>query len=123
MIDSTNIELRKSKYEDLRKYANNQIYTLPKYMIIRKIPLVFLGFLILCLILIHVTVCNPFQLSKHNKKMLSKFNYLLMGLVIAIGHVYLSSLRTEYKQKIYTLWKYKQELDDFDGNFYNPKYI
>jgi len=123
MIDSTNIDSKKSKYEILRKSVANQIYSHPKFIAIRSIPLIFIGFLIFCLILIHHSVCNPYQLTKHTKKMLSKFTYLIMGLTVAIGHVYLLSLRTEYKQKIYTLWKYKQEFDDYDGNYYNPQYI
>ena len=123
MSDNTNLDLKIQRYNVLRQTVHDQIFQLPKYIAIRKIPLIFLGFLIFCLILIHHSVCNPYKLTKPNKKMLNKFTYLIMGLTVAIAHVYLSSLRTEYKQKIYTLWKYKQELEDYDNHYYNPIYI
>ena len=87
---------------------NPQIYLLKKYYhnkqikiyAIRHIPIIFLIFLVISLILIYYSYYNN---DEKIKLILDKFCNLFIGMTIVIAGVYLLSVRFEHVYKIHIL--------------------
>lgn len=102
-------------FKFLQKDVSNQVFKKIKYIAIRKIPLIFLIMLIITLFLIYYTSISEYDTySKYYINIADKLCYLFIGLTVVIANVYLSSLRTEYKHKMNTMFKYKKEIDDYN---------
>lgn len=112
-LEELNMLSKVDNFIFLQKDVNDQIFSNIKYIVIRKIPLIFLIMLIITLFLIYYTSVNKYN-NDNNIAMTDKFCYLFMGLTIVIANVYLLSLRTEYKHKMNTMYKYKKEIDDYN---------
>jgi len=112
-FEEFNMIQKNRKFNFLQQDVYNQIFNKYKYIIIRKIPIVFLIFLLITLLLIYnvPNICH----NKSRKIQYNKICYLFIGLTITIGNVYLLSLRTEYKEKMYNMFKYKKEIDDYNS--------
>jgi hypothetical protein len=114
-LDELNMLSKVDNFIFLQKDVNNQIFKDIKYIVIRKIPLIFLMLLIITLVLIFYTSVSKYDdNSKYNIDIADKLCYLFMGLTVVVANVYLLSLRTEYKYKMNTMFKYKKEIDDYN---------
>lgn len=114
-LDELNMLSKVDNFIFLQKDVNNQIFKDIKYIVIRKIPLIFLMLLIITLVLIFYTSVSKYgDNSKYNIDIADKLCYLFMGLTVVVANVYLLSLRTEYKHKMNTMFKYKKEIDDYN---------
>lgn len=102
-------------FKFLQKDVHNQVFKKIKYIAIRKIPLMFLIMLIITLFLIYYTSISEYNTdSKYYIDIADKLCYLFIGLTIVIANVYLLSLRSEYKHKMNTMFKYRKEIDDYN---------
>lgn len=102
-------------FKFLQKDVHNQVFKKIKYIAIRKIPLIFLIILIITLFLIYCTSISEYNTnSKYYIDIADKLCYLFIGLTVVIANVYLLSLRSEYKHKMNTMFKYKKEIDDYN---------
>ena len=116
-LESFNIIQKNNYYNSIKKDVNNQIYNEFKYIAIRKIPILFFIFLILCLFLIFYS--NNYKHTETKKQIIDKILYLVIGITISISHVYLLSLRTEYRDKINSLYKYEKEIKEHNRKVFN----
>ena len=101
--------------------TNDNLTNLFKYKAIKKIPYIFVIFVIIFLIL----VCGSLiDMPPTYKYILDKFINLITGIIIAISGVYLWSIRSEYHMiiqdvvdqynKIYDNENLKREIDNIN---------
>lgn len=114
-FEEFNMLSKVNKFIFLQKDVSNQIFKDIKYIAIRKIPLIFFIILIITLFLIYYTSVSEYNTySQYYINISDKLCYLFMGLTVVIANVYLLSLRSEYKHKMNTMFKYKKEIDDYN---------
>lgn len=114
-FEEFNMLSKVNKFIFLQKDVSNQIFKDIKYIAIRKIPLIFFIILIITLFLIYYTSVSEYNTySQYYINIADKLCYLFMGLTVVIANVYLLSLRSEYKHKMNTMFKYKKEIDDYN---------
>ena len=111
-FEEFNMIQKNNKFANLQQNVKDQIYSKLKYILIRRIPILFFIFLFITLFLIYYS-SNKLHNESYKLK-IDKLCYLVMGITIIISNVYLSSLRTEYKDKMYSMFKYKNEIDNFN---------
>jgi len=101
--------------------TNDNLTNLFKYKAIKKIPYIFVIFVIIFLILVCVSLID---MPPTYKYILDKFINLITGIIIAISGVYLWSIRSEYHMiiqdvvdqynKIYDNENLKREIDNIN---------
>jgi hypothetical protein len=88
--------------------------TKPKYIAIRRIPIIFLIFLIILGSLLYVNY--TYNIDNNKKILIDKIINLITGIIIAISGVYLWMVRTEYHYLIKQLIKEKNIIEKLNKN-------
>lgn len=109
------------KYSVNYRETNDNLTNLFKYKAIKKIPYIFIIFVIIFLILVYISLI---EMPLTYKYILDKFINLITGIIIAITGVYLWSIRAEYHMiiqdvvdqynKIYDNENLKREIDNIN---------
>jgi len=120
-LDELNRTKKILDFNNIRREFQYDIFNKIKYIAIRKIPIIFIIFLLITLFLI--TINSGYIEDEYYIILLDKITYLMMGITIIIANVYLSTLREEYMYKINTMWDFRKEINDFIDTKNNKKFL
>ena len=119
-MDSTDLTLndliyhnKLKKYENTQDKINDKFNNVPKFYIIRRIPYLFIIFLIIFMIMLY------FRINNNNIKSNIILDYcleLVIGMIIIISGVYIWSIRSEYNNLLDNLYIIRKELETYIEN-------
>jgi hypothetical protein len=111
--------------EDLKEFIDEREYeidrinvlydfnSMPKYIVIRHIPIIFVIFLIIFGFLIYLRTTEQ---NEMNNIIIDKVLDLVIGITVIIASLYLWTVRTEYHFIIQQLLNKKQHIDKYIKN-------